>query len=582
MDATTLRFLLQLVCLLGCIVVATARVAVHRLSSEGASGGKTSAGGSLLDAVGGPIGAAAAASAVALASQLLLDWNAGIADPTRKPEAAEVAAPTSSKEEVLTLREDGGVTKAAPLFPATPRALSDKGALPTFRMAEVATHCTKADCWVVLDGRAYDVTRFIDAHPGGVGPIVNMAGKDATDVFDNYHAARVYKLMLPQYLVGEVVDVPSYPHVADFRAARQEMLRRGLFQTDYRYYAKLGCWLCLLFTSALGLSLGYIGSGSAGLRLLGAAVMGVCWQQMAGLGHDLGHSGVTHNFHTDHIIGSVMSALMGLSVGWWKSDHNTHHVVCNAVEHDPNIQHMPMLAITEKIFEQPKFWDTYHKKWVGMDFAARLLVSYQHIFFYPLMAVGRINLYVQGFLYILTGADRHNYPKTELVGLAAFFAWLSAVAYAQPSWQLGALWVLVSHAVSGLLHVQIVLSHWSMETYKGSPYTSKETEWYLMQMRTTMNVKTHPLLDWLHIGLQFQIEHHLFPRLPRHNLRKAKVLVEAICKKHNIHYHEPAFFEGNLEMWRALKAAALAARETKRGDGGFFHSKLWAGLNLDG
>ena len=41
-------------------------------------------------------------------------------------------------------------------------------------------------------------------------------------------------------------------------------------------------------------------------------------------------------------------------------------------------------------------------------------------------------------------------------------------------------------------------------------------------------------------------------------------------------------FEGNLEMWRALKAAALAARETKRGDGGFFHSKLWAGLNLDG
>ena len=68
MDATTLRFLLQLVCLLGCIVVATARVAVHRLSSEGASGGKTSAGGSLLDAVGGPIGAAAAASAVALAS----------------------------------------------------------------------------------------------------------------------------------------------------------------------------------------------------------------------------------------------------------------------------------------------------------------------------------------------------------------------------------------------------------------------------------------------------------------------------------------------------------------------------------
>jgi len=517
---------------------------------------------------------------LALVVQLILDWNNGIADPTQKPEAPEVPLPTPGADEALTLREDEGVTKAVPLYPKAPRRLADKP-LPTFTMAEVAKHGTRDDCWVILDGRAYDVTRFIDAHPGGVGPVVNMAGKDATDVFDNYHAARVYKTMLTPYLVGEVTDVAVYPHVADFRAARQELLRRGLFETDMRYYAKHGCWLAFLFTSALCLSLGKCGE-SGWLRMAGAAVMGVCWQQMAGLGHDLGHSGVTHNFHTDHLIGSIMSAFMGLSVGWWKSDHNTHHVVCNAVEHDPNIQHMPMLAITDKIFDRGKFWDTYHKKWVGMDAVARLLVSYQHVFFYPLMAFGRINLYVQGFIYILTGADRHHYPKTELAGLGAFFVWIGAVAAAQPSAALAAGWIFISHAVSGILHVQIVLSHWSMETYKGSPYTSLETEWYLMQMRTTMNVRTHPLLDWVHIGLQFQIEHHLFPRLPRHNLRKARVLVKAICEKHGIHYHEPGFFEGNLEMWRALKGAALEARKTTRGDGGFYQSTLWAGLNLDG
>ena len=45
---------------------------------------------------------------------------------------------------------------------------------------------------------------------------------------------------------------------------------------------------------------------------------------------------------------------------------------------------------------------------------------------------------------------------------------------------------------------------------------------------------------------------------------------------------EPGFFEGNVEMWRALKAAALAARQTTRSDGGFFHSPLWKALNLDG
>ena len=121
-----------------------------------------------------------------------------------------------------------------------------------------------------------------------------------------------------------------------------------------------------------------------------------------------------------------------------------------------------------------------------------------------------------------------------------------------------------------------------METYMGTPYTNLETEWYLMQLRTTMNVDTPEWLDYLHIGLQFQIEHHLFPRLPRHNLRKARKLVKAICHKHDIHYHEPGFIAGNIEMWHSLKDAAMAARKTTKADGGFYESRLWAGLNAEG
>jgi len=450
-------------------------------------------------------------------------------------------------------------------------------------MAEVAKHGTREDCWIILDKRAYDITKFIARHPGGAGPSVNMAGKDATDVFANYHAARVYKTMLPSYLVGEVTDVVEYPHVADFRAARQELLRQGLFRTDYTYYAKLGTWLIVLFLSGIALSLGLVGDGeSYAARLFGAAVMGVFWQQLAGLGHDLGHSGVTHDFHTDHKLGSILSTLMGLSLCWWKSDHNTHHVVCNAVEHDPNIQMLPVLAITPKSFEKGPFWDSYHKKKVGMDLIARTLVSYQHFFFYPLMAVARWNLYVQGLIFLLSKPDTVHYQKTELAGIVVFFTWTAGVVFSQPTWLMSFAWVMISHAIAGILHVQIVLSHWSMETYMGSPYTTKETEWYLMQLRTTMNVATPACLDYMHIGLQFQIEHHLYPRLPRHNLRKARKMVKAICKKHDIYYHEPGFFAGNLEMWRALKAAAIAARATKMADGGFYQSALWDGMNLSG
>jgi delta8-fatty-acid desaturase len=59
-----------------------------------------------------------------------------------------------------------------------------------------------------------------------------------------------------------------------------------------------------------------------------------------------------------------------------------------------------------------------------------------------------------------------------------------------------------------------------------------------MQIATTMDVTCPEWLDWLHGGLQFQIEHHLFPRVPRHNLRKVRYLVKAHCKKHDIYYHE--------------------------------------------
>jgi len=459
----------------------------------------------------------------------------------------------------------------------------------------VAKHCTRDDAWVIIDERVYDVTRFIDKHPGGVGPILNLAGKDCTDVFANYHAHRIYRTMLPGFLIGEMAagEIVVWPHVADFRRVRLELLRRGLFETDMRYYYKMIAWHALLLLGGLYLSLG---PHSAAVRMLGAATIGIFWQQLAGIGHDLGHSGVTHSFYLDHVIGSVLSSLMGLSVGWWKSDHNTHHVVCNAIEHDPNVQHMPMLAITSKIFSKAKFWDTYHHKWVGMDDVAHLLVSYQHLFFYPLMALGRWNLYVQGLIYLIMQHDKTHFRKTELAGVAVYFAWVFGVAFSMPTYALGVAWIFMSHAVAGILHVQIVLSHWSMHSYEGRAYTGPDDEWYITTMRTTMNVATHPLLDWTHIGLQFQVEHHLFPRLPRHNLRVARDMVKEVVEKHfpagsdeckrlfplGKAYHEPSFFEGNLDMWRVLKRAAYDARRAKKGEHGFWECALWEGMNCAG
>ena len=84
---------------------------------------------------------------------------------------------------------------------------------------------------------------------------------------------------------------------------------------------------------------------------------------------------------------------------------------------------------------------------------------------------------------------------TELTGIGLYFAWVFAVALSMPTWPQAVAWIFMSHGVAGILHVQIVLSHWSMHSYAGRAYTGADDEWYITTMRTTMNVATPPLLD---------------------------------------------------------------------------------------
>ena len=592
----TLKLLVPAACIACCAVVAAAasatpgngmwgrfRVAVDAV--RGSGGGATGANAGAADAFArDAFGALAGLLAVAGVLQCVFGGKVG--SNAKEHAFNDDAGKEWYDEYGVSKLVDRHTAKAENAKRAKRAAKSKSGAaaapLPKYTTEEVAKHCTKEDCWIIIGEMVYDVTPFVEQHPGGIGPMVALAGKDCTDVFANYHSARVYKYMLPRYIKGQVVGVEVPDHVEDFRKVRQELLRRGLFETDYRFYGRLGCWLGFLLAAALSLTLWPSGEGALTYRLIGAAVMGVFWQQLAGLGHDLGHSGVTHNFHLDHRIGSSLSSLMGLSTCWWKSDHNTHHVVCNAVEHDPNIQYLPLIAVTPHAFAKGPTFSTYHKRWMGMDRVARALVSYQHIFFYPVMAVARINLYIQGLIYLIAKPDTIHYRSLELCSLTVFFSWVGFLVSCVPGWRQRLLWVLVSHGVAGVLHVQIVLSHFAMRFYMGRAYNDAEDEWYVTQLKTTMNVDTWEWFDCIHIGLQFQIEHHLYPRLPRHNLREARRMILPICKKYGFDYHEPGFFRGNYEMWRQLKDTAMVARKATRGDGGFYESALWEGMNLSG
>ena len=102
-------------------------------------------------------------------------------------------------------------------------------------------------------------------------------------------------------------------------------------------------------------------------------------------------------------------------------------------------------------------------------------------------------------------------------------------------------YVMVSHITTMLVHVQITLSHFAMSTADLGVSESFPSR----QVRTTMDVDCPEWLDFLHGGLQFQAIHHLFPRLPRHNLRKAQPFVIKFCEEVGLSYSIYGFGEGN-------------------------------------
>lgn len=466
-------------------------------------------------------------------------------------------------------REEEGKSVFCPKFYASKTKVQKE-----YTMAEVAKHNTADDLWIIVEGKVYNITRYAVHHPGGSKPLLAMAGKDSTDAFLNYHPARVYKNLLPSYYIGEVSDYREAPFVKEHRAIRQQLLQEGLFETRMPYYYKLAAWLTLVFASAIGFTL-Y--GPSMAWRLVGAVLMALFWQQLAFVGHDVGHNGVTHKRDIDSRTGLIVGNLLtGISMAWWKHTHNVHHVACNSVDIDPDIQHLPLIAVCKDMLQ---WWRGAFDPSPALDSFARCMVRYQHIFFYPIMSVARFNLYAQSWILLLTYPEKLYYRRWEYATLLMFAGWYSLLVSTLPSMGEMIAFVLLNHALAGVLHVQIVLSHFAMPTYRGQAYNSDEDEWFTMQVRTSLNIDTPWYLDWFHGGLQYQVEHHLWPRLPRHNLRYASTIVRAYCERHGLPYSTMGWISAQKDLILNLKKVSDEIRkEPPRSAPGFFDSYLWEGM----
>jgi delta8-fatty-acid desaturase len=336
-------------------------------------------------------------------------------------------------------------------------------------------------------------------------------------------------------------DVETQCLVAErFKALNQRVHDEGYYRCNYINYAKEMCRYTALFT-------GFLVALRSGWYFTSAGFLGFFWQQIMFTAHDAGHRGITGKFLPDTLIGIFIADFCcGLSIGWWKSSHNVHHLVTNSPEHDPDIQNTPLFATCPSQFRSVR--STYYDFMFVWDKACELLIPFQKYAYYPIMAVARFNLYILGWCHLLSprsknlGAAAWTRPA-ELVGMSCYwfvFGYL-LVWRTLPDWYTRIGFVLVSHMITMILHVQITLSHWGMSTSD----LGEDESFAQRQLRTTMDVLCPAWMDFVHGGLQFQAVHHLFPRVPRHNLRALQPMVLEFCQATGIKYTIHGFVEAN-------------------------------------
>jgi fatty acid desaturase len=419
--------------------------------------------------------------------------------------------------------------------------------MKTYTWDDVRDRAEKEKCLIVIDGLVYDVATWLPKHPGGELVIVNARGCDVTDLFNAYHPPAIRK-MLAVYLVGKLENYDVDAKTKKYRDLAASIESSALMIVRPGFYFKLICWYISLLT--LSVSCVILGRDSFWVSIVvGGVVMAAYLQQIAFFGHDLGHSSVFHSRKIDSLVGLIVgNVCSGISMGWWKATHNAHHCATNSIEGDPDIQHGPIFAVSAEQVSQP-IKSVYHEKFLNFGFIAKLLIPVQSRLYYLVMCLARVNLYLQSYIFILRGSAHvrkrvHTNSAAELIGLLCFAAWFSLLLIQIPynTWRL--FFVLISHSLAGILHVQITLSHFTMKTYFGKHPLGEDT-FLEQQLKTCLDVDCPTSHDYFHGGLQHQLPHHLFPRVPRCNLRDLREVLKSFFEDNNLAYSHLDFISAN-------------------------------------
>ncbi|WP_198663352.1 fatty acid desaturase family protein [Jiangella endophytica] len=323
-----------------------------------------------------------------------------------------------------------------------------------------------------------------------------------------------------------VYDAPRRRFVSDYGDLSKRIRDAGLLRRRPVYYAIRASILALSFA---GLGVAFFALGDSWWQLLLAAGLGLVLTQTAYLAHDAAHRQIFVSGRRNELAALLLGdVVVGLSHGWWMSKHSRHHANPNKVEVDPDVE-ASALVFTSDVAKERRRRKGFSGWWVQR----------QGTLFFPLLLLAGLNMHVSGVRTVF-GRGRVKFRAVEIPLLLARLVLYPVVLFSFLSPGIAGAFLAVQLAVFGF-----TMGATFAPNHKGMPMIPKDLslDFLRRQVLTSRNVRGSRFVDVAMGGLNFQIEHHLFPSMPSPTLRAARPIVREFCAERGVDYTEAGVFE---------------------------------------
>ena len=332
-------------------------------------------------------------------------------------------------------------------------------------------------------------------------------------------------------------DIPPMTHA--YKQVSQVIRETGLLQRAGWFYIFVAVGLAVALG---GVITGFILLGDSWFQLLMAGALGIILTQVAFLAHEAAHRQILSSGPANFRLARILAAgVVGISYSWWDSKHTKHHGNPNQVGKDPDIE-----------VDTISFLETDAAQSRGL---IRLITRKQGWLFFPLLTLEGLNLHYLGVKHLVTSKKAKG-RWIELGLIALRFAIVLVPVFMMLPLGMAFAFMGVQMAVFG-----VYMGASFAPNHKGMPIIdpSARLDFFSKQVRTSRNIRGGWWATWLMGGLNYQVEHHLFPNMPRPHLSKAREVVRDYCAANNVPYTETSLGRSYAIVIQYLNRVGLAA-----------------------